>query len=429
MNTKTLLAASLLLIGPVLGQDSKPTTAPQKAGPAIVVKTADLMVGMGALANFDPMAELPDIEEGQHFVITVTTDGKATCTTAGGDVGFLAATVYPDALMQLFKAQIDANWEMIQDGAILGMTQVGLSAKDAAKVMKAVRAFPSQMATLRLNVKGDPRNGPKGVSFDLAADAAQGSFMERVVKAMRPHPQGAPALPFGADGMLKMSAAMDPAAVNELLKPLLELAAGIGAKNKKEREANLALYTKFLEHQDGAFSASGDPFGGGLLAISSVRDGKGCAALLGSPDYTRVMEGLSSMSPMVESEFKPKAGSHRDVNIAKTTITTDMDTPTMPDGEQITYFAVAADYMVQTQGTKIDETKKLIDAALDQKIKRAPMPAGKLFTMEIKFMDMMDKVSPIGNPFAGQEEIAPKLMKMDMSVSGSKTLGLSIRFD
>ena len=72
-------------------------------------------------------------------------------------------------------------------------------------------------------------------------------------------------------------------------------------------------------------------------------------------------------------------------------------------------------------------TKKLIDMALDQKIKRAPLAGGKLFTMDIQFMEMMDKVSPMGNPFAGQEDMAPKTMSMGMSTSG-QTLKFSISF-
>ena len=110
---------------------------------------------------------------------------------------------------------------------------------------------------------------------------------------------------------------------------------------------------------------------------------------------------------MVDTEFEAGVFKHREVSVSKTTVTSDVPNAAMPDGEQISFSAVANDFLVSTTGVTKDETNKLIDDALDQKIKRAPLAGSSLITAHIKLMALLDKLVPFGNPLATMGDEAP----------------------
>jgi hypothetical protein len=150
--------------------------------------------------------------------------------------------------------------------------------------------------------------------------------------------------------------------------------------------------------------------------------------MIASGDYARMSEGARKMSPMVEAEVEANAFTHRDVPVMKTTVTAEIDLPTMPSGEQISYSAVAGSYMVTVTAENPEVTKQLIDAALDQKLKRAPLPGGVLMVMEFKLMDLLDKLTPGGNPFAGREQQAPQLVRLTMDTKrGTLNFDVTLR--
>ena len=73
-----------------------------------------------------------------------------------------------------------------------------------------------------------------------------------------------------------------------------------------------------------------------------------------------------------------------------------------------------------------DGITKLIDAAQNQSIKRAPVPDGLLGFMEFRIMDLLDVMSPFGNPLEGDEN-APKTLRLEFDTKGS-TLNSAIKF-
>jgi hypothetical protein len=429
------LAAALALLAGATLQDvaaaqveevDKPTTTAAKAvATAMVLETTDLMVGSGFLGRFDPAAELPDISEKQHYVLTVTTDGKIRHATAEGDIGWMRSTIYPAALMQLYETPIEDNWEKISGGAIIGLTQIGMTTQDAARLMKAVKVFPRQIESLHLSLSTNPETQFKGLKITASIKPVKGTWLGNLARHLRPHAQGAPTLAT-KDPMMWIGVAIDPEGLNTFFAPAFELFANLGARNKKQREKNALLYTKVMNMQDGTFLSVGDPFGGGMRTVGGLRDGKSFRELLLSGEYERLMKVAEEISPNIETEFESVAFEHRDIKVAKTTVTTDMDTPLAPAGDQISYLAVAGDFLVSTSSLKPLETKKLIDMGLDQKIKRAPLPGNALMVMNIKLMELLDKIVPFGNPLEGKED-APKMLHLVLD-NKDGTLNASIHF-
>ena len=420
----TLTACAVVLSSPLrlAAQDETKTAKTEKtkaASPAIVLETSEMMIAMGLLDQFGSDDKLPDLGEKEHYVLTVMSDKTASVKKSDTKVGWVEVTLHPPALMELFKDEIDANWDMASGGAIMVMTQqMGLTTKNAAEVMKAVRGFPNQIKTITIGLSSNPQTEFKGMKAALSITPVADSWMGKLVRNLRPNSQGMPRLA-GKDALIRVGTAIEPEGLNTFAKPFLELIAGIGAKNKKERERNLILYTKLANAQDGSFYAVGNPFNGGLRTAGGVRDAKGLAEMVHSPDYGKLVETTGNLSPLVETEYQPVAFKHREVSVAKTTVTTDIDTPLQPAGDRITFTAVAGDFMISTIGLKQDETKKLIDSALDQKIKRSPLPGNSLFFMDIQLMDLLDMVVPFGNPLAGDENAPEKVHVSSSSKDGT----------
>jgi hypothetical protein len=284
---------------------------------------------------------------------------------------------------------------------------MSMTTQDAAKLMKAVKTFPNQIESFAMGISANPENQLKGLKLSFSLKPTKNTWLGNLAKHLRPHPQGAPKLT-AKNAMMRIGVAIDPEGLNTFLTPVVLTLAKFGAKNKKEREKNASLYLKVMNMQDGTYRSVGDPFGGGMRTIGGLRDTTGFAAILHSDQYQRLMKVAESISPNIETEFEAEAFTHRDIKVAKTIMTTDIDTPLAPAGDQINYSAVAGDYLVTTSALSIEDTKKLIDVAADQKIKRSPLAKNALMVMNIKLLDLLDKIVP-GNPLSTQEDPAENL--------------------
>ena len=403
----TTLALLAVTAAPRAQEETEKPKTTEAVATAMVLKTADVEIGTSFLEQFDSDSELPNTNEKQHYVLTVTTDGKIQHKLAEGDVGWMHATIYPVALMKLFETEIEDNWEDISGAAIIGLTQMSMTTQDAAKLMKAVKTFPNQIESFAMGISANPQNQLKGLKLSFSLEPTKNTWLGNLAKHLRPHPQGAPKLT-AKNAMMRIGVAIDPEGLNTFLTPVVLTLAKFGAKNKKEREKNASLYLKVMNMQDGTYRSVGDPFGGGMRTIGGLRDTTGFAAILHSDQYQRLMKVAESISPNIETEFEAEAFTHRDIKVAKTIMTTDIDTPLAPAGDQINYSAVAGDYLVTTSALSIEDTKKLIDVAADQKIKRSPLAKNALMVMNIKLLDLLDKIVP-GNPLSTQEDPAENL--------------------
>lgn len=432
MKKSSLILSLALSLSPICAQEKpatpKNTTTTSAVSPAIELSTSDPMIAASFHAGnaAEGAGELPELAADHHFAFVLNSDGKLSTETKPGDSGYLKMTLYPNAMVELYKEQIDESWEIIRDSAALGLTQMGMSAKQAAIMMRAVRVFPEQLQTVHIAVSQNPEFEISGMRVHVQVVPTKGMWLGKFVAKLRPSSQGAPVVP-SKGAMVAIAASVDTSEIGEFVAPLFEIISGLGARNKKERTANLGMINKLFEAFDGTFSSAGDPFGGVTRGVGGLRDPAAVTSVMASEEYAKYTEATSRLGAMVDAEVEQNAFKHRDIPVMKTIITSDTETPVMPTGEQTTYTAVAGSYLISATTVKIENVKSLMDQALDQKVKRKPLAGNALAIVNVQFMDLIDRISPIGNPFEGQEKL-PETLRISVDAKGG-SLNLRISID
>lgn len=406
-------------------QANSTTTA---VSPAIVLATTDPSIGIGFHTEYNGEGELPDLPLDHHFAFVLSSDGKLKSETRSGDIGYLKATLHPNALLKLYQEQIDESWETIRDSGALGLTQVGISAKQAAILMRGVRTFPEQIQAIDITVSQNPLTRVTGMRVGVQVRPTKGSWLSGFAARLRPHPQGA--LSFKKqNAMLAMSCAVETSGLQDLISPLTSVFAQVGARNKKQRTNNESILNKLFREFDGRFTSSGNPYGGGVYTIAGIRNPEVTADFLKGGDYAEYMTAVGRGSRLVtlDAEVERISFSHREVPVTKTTIISEHDiTPTLPSGDQVSFSAVAGRHLISTTNFKPAKIKSLIDASLDQKIQRKPVPDNALAIVDVRLMDLLDTIGPAGNPFDGLEDSPEKLRISLDSKGGSLNLRIII---
>lgn len=414
---RPILALALVIPAGLLVAQKQPPKGPTTASPAtkllhpLTLETADQVVAEGFKAMFGSQSPLPERPaETARYRLSVNDKQQVLQSISPPTKDWVTLKMAPGALAQIFKPQIDETWQMVSAGAIFGLTTTGMSAREAAKLMKRVRSFPEQLESVVVRLSTNPEEQLQGFSIHVSVRAVPGTWLAKVTKSLRPLAQGAPSLP-AADPLIFVASALDPAAYDLISEPMVYLLSSMGARNKKDREERMAFVRKLVACQDGSFAMVGDPFGGGLQTISGIRDPKTLRPMVASEQYQKFTEAFGAMSSNIDAEFEAEDFTHRGVPVSRTTMTIDLDTPLNPAGDQITFTAVAGQYLVSTTSLTKKDARSLIDRALDRKVARAPIPAGALGMIRFKLVDLMDKIVPFNNPLAGDEN-APQIVQM-----------------
>ena len=413
--------------GPLRAQDQAGSTDTAPSA-AIVLTTTDPRIGGAFYTEFDGDGELAELPLDHHFALAVHTDGTVKSETKPGDMGYLSVSLYPKAILELYRAEIDEQWETIRDSAALGLTQLGVGAKQAAIMMRDARTFPEQIQSVKLSVSQDPQTMLKGMRVHLKIEPTQGSWIGKLFAMMRPHAEGAPHLD-NQSGLVRISAAMDPNGIPEALSPFIEILANIGARNKAQRLSHASMFQKMLQSFDGGFSSAGDPFGGQATTIFSLRDPGLISSVLKSEAFARYSDISNRVGGgVIETEMEHDVIKHRDVSVMRTTVLLELvdSTASTNLGDQVTYSAVAGSHLLSTGNREADDIKRLIDGALDQKIGRKPLANNALVIVNVKLMEFLDKISPVGNPLEGTEDNPQSLRLSIDSTGGNLNLRIAL---
>lgn len=423
------LFATVLAL-PLVAQDEpqKPAKAPTVAaasGPMLVVKTTTEDVAMGASMMFaseegaGEMPQLPKLEAGQHWVISVGTDKKVAISTGKGDVGYLSATVKPGLMMSAFEEQIGETMQMMQGMATMGLQQAGIKAADAVKMIKAVLDFPKQVDSLDLKVVGDPEKASsEGMDIDLSLQPVKDTWFARFAAAMQPNQAGAPMVE--GDAPIRVAAALDTKGMSAFYDVYADFAAGIGAKKPEDKAKAAEMIRKSSQLMDGTFGMT-MTLGTGMRFLMGVSDGAAMAQLVASDDYMAFQKAATSANPMMEVEMTPKAMEHRGVAVTKVSTKfkdesmAAMGGPMAMTGDMFT--GVAGNYVFSIMGAEQD-AKGMIDSALDSKVKRAPLPGGALMTVKANLKEMAGAM--------GGDEDVPENLEISLTRKGDG-LNLKIR--
>jgi len=373
---RSILLTALAL--PLFAQDPPAVTAPPKAqGPVLVVKTARPEVADSMAMGFDHPDELPDLAADAHYVLSLGADQKLKVETGTGDVGLMEVTADPAALMEMFAEQVEGGKAMFRGTMTLALQPQGLTPKDVAAFVDGMFAFPKQIQQLSLKVVGDPEAVTEtGLDITLRMDPLAGSPFAATVEALQPCSQGAPTLPGDAAAMLHMQGSIAPASLPALFEPFLALTVRMTSQGDEQAQKTKALYEKFLKLYDGGFSASfGFPFNGYMLM--GMLDGEAAQKMFASEEYLAVMKAQQVANRDMKMELTPNAFEHRGAKVMKSVMTNDGEpNPVMPDGILESYFTQIGTWFGGTLGGKDSDAKTLIDAIVDQKVKRAPLADG-----------------------------------------------------
>ncbi|MEE9126024.1 MAG: hypothetical protein V3U11_02690, partial [Planctomycetota bacterium] len=143
-----------------------------------------------------------------------------------------------------------------------------------------------------------------------------------------------------------------------------------------------------------------------------------------SESFGKLTENQASIVPTVDAEFEQRAFTHRDVAVSR--LTMDMSASGL---NQVTtqYTAVAGSYLLTYSGENEDSAKAMIDAVLDQKVKRAPLAKSALLTLTLDLEKMFDRLAGLGIP-APMEEDGPKLAEIRL-FRGENSLQLKVSIE
>jgi hypothetical protein len=424
-----LLALALALPAPA--QDSQPTTTgsstaatPKKAvqltSPALVVKTANNEVALEMLTRFGSQGLLPELEKGKHYLLQVFGPEKVKISTGDGDVGFLEAMATPGPLARVFEEELAEELSAVEANVTFTFGQFGVPTKEITKMIKAVATFPEQIARVDLKVEGNPMKTAKGVKVDLRLTPAGNTWLGNVVAALEPNDQGAPVLDVKGAPM-RLNVAVKPRGLVALAEPMLGFMACFGTRNKDERQGNREMLIKILEGYDGSMAIAGDPFASSVRAISGLRNAAGVKEVMASEAFAKATENRASIVPSVDAEFEQKAFTHRDVIVSR--LTMDMSAGGL-NQVNTQYSAVAGSYLLAYSGEDKNLAKAMIDAVLDQKVKRAPLVKSALLTLTLDIEKMFDHLAGLGIP-APTEEGGPKLAEIRL-FRGENSLQLQV---
>ena len=392
--------------------------ARKSQGAALVVKTNDREVATNMAESFEVQGEVPEAKEGSHYVLSLDDGGKAKVTVADGKSGYMEMVAKPGVLMEIFADKIEQMRGMAQGMGTVALQQTGMKTKDAVKLIQAIFDFPKQIDSFELKLAANPEHAKQdGMDLDMHMSAVAGSGFAEFMTAMQPNGQGVPQLTSG--GMMNMALSLDGKGVAKAMMPLMGFLLPMLGKTEVDMKNAATIMEKSINLIDGAMAMefSDD----GMRMIASITDAKAYTDLMASPEY----KAFTTMSsPVGDTEVTEKAFEHRSVSVTKSVLKPKEGSelppnPLLGEGPVETYAAVAGNYMlVSMGGAKEGGIKGLIDQALDQKLKRAPLSNNALMTMDINMTKFAEKMG--GN--AGED--APDKLSM---VLGRTPTGLSIK--
>src|SRR5690606_33767139 len=186
-----------------------------------------------------------------------------------------------------------------------------------------------------------------------------------------------------------VAADLDAATVARTARPFLPFVVGAAAGGKEERRKYTALMADLAGCLDGTFAFALRGAGREHRYLAGLADPEKARELLAGKDFAAWRLANAEANPMVETEVTENALSHREVAATKT-----VHHAIGPTGEEVKteQFTGAAGAFLFGAGSEAD-AKGLIDAILDQKVTRKPLPGNALVTLSAKMAEIAGVMS------------------------------------
>lgn len=362
---------ALVLHPAIMAQDEAVAPAP-----ALVVRTGHprLAEGLSMAARQD----LPDLNAGEHYVVTMSAEGDLAVTTGNGAVPFVMVEARPRALMTIFADHVDEVRRLAKASASVGAAGSGMRPAQMAGLMDAIFDFPQQIDAVTVRVDGDEEKG-----WDAHAEVvplARGAF-ERGVTALRSSGKGAPRLD---DGAVSLACDLHPSVLQTVYGGMADLVAGM------VDEADRPAVRKLMEAQ----AAASDGTMAFAMAAGAIHMVLGCAdadamrKLLAGDEWVRMQRAFLANLPDAEVEITHEQVGDLDIVHTHGDLGTDTN-PFAKDGKIEGWATVAGDAMVSVVYGGRRTFDRLVRTAAAGELERAPLPAGSVMTMRVDMAGMM----------------------------------------
>lgn len=410
--TTVFLTAAVALSLPA--QDPAPQAPPPApttvaTGPILVLKTSEMDVADGIAMLLEHEDPLPDLPENGSYVLSLGADRKLQVTTAAGAVGMLELEADPGALMEVFAKDIEGGKAIVRGSLTLGLQQTGMSPKEVATIVNDVLDFPKQMRRISLRIEGDPNAMEDGLTVTIDVDGKAGSALATLIGKLQPCSQGAPVMP-ATGAATEMALSLSPESLAAVFEPFRQLGVRFISQDDAQQQRASAMWDKWMAAYDGGMSAV---LGEGLRvqALIGLLDGEQVRKMLASEEYVEMIKNQKMPMRDMEVEVTVDALEHRGVKMTKSRITGAPPSPIATDGTMETLVGVAGNHFVMAMGGDAG-AKALVDAVLDDKVKRAPLPDGALARIS------MDVAALFGAFVPGGQQLPPDAPeKVTMSVT------------
>lgn len=371
----------------------------------LVLKTADGRLVDRLLRSSG--AEAPELEQGEHYVVKLGTDGEWVATTGAGAVPFMVVEARPKLLMATFAEQIDQGRRMAKSAAAMGAAGSPIRPAQMASMMDTVFDFPQQIELLTVNIEGDADTG-----FNAHAELrpVAKSWLQTMTQTLRPTGKGAHDV---GSGMVEMALDLAPEALQATVDSMGDF---WGLMVPEEDRAGM---TKLLQIQFGASD--------GTMAFamqeSQIRTVLGCSdpaamlKIMASEDWTKFQRSFFASQPNAEIEMKREK--HGDLDVVRTLADMGQANPLMPDGKIDGYSAVVGNAVISV----VNGGRKAFDelvASATEGLKRVPLPEGSVLSLRVRMAEMMAMSGePVGS--------APDTVALRVGKKDKDTLVLDVR--
>ncbi len=385
----TMLLFSSVLAAPLAAQGGGTTAAPAATGPLLTLATDHLGIVRGLTRVFGPIDLPAELAAGSHYVVTLTGEAQPVGAVQSGSVGLLQIHANPAGLLRRFASDIDGMKTMFRGVASIGLTQQGMSAKDVARLVDDILAFPAQIEDVSLVATGDPDHLGDGVDVAQRATARADTSFAQFVQHLEPGSQGVPELPL-VPGMLAMRLSLEPTDLAALLAPLLDWTLALSFPAGDARVAAGKVIGQMTQLYDGGCSVSIGA-AGGMNMLVGLTDAAAAGALFTSDDYLAVLRSQRSPRRDLEIEVTPNALEYRGVHFVATHISSDgPPNPMLPNGESTAYSGSVGQFFI-LGGSEV-ATRQIADAAADRKIQRVPLADGAVMAIDVRIDAMLESM-------------------------------------
>ena len=337
-------------------------------------------------------SEIPEIDADEQLTVVLTADRALKMRAEKAGTLVLDLHLRPRPFKSVVKDKAGIVGGLIRGLAFtLLVKKLRGEPRYVARAMKGVTGFPEQLDVLDLKVRrrGPARKGGEkndGLQIDLELTPVQGSWLHRVVTGIRPNKRGAHLMrtPHAA---LSLAAAVEGAALGDMIAPFAENLASLRGRSKKERAEFRSLVVERTKQFDGSFSLLIDG-PGRYVRLVGLSEPRGFVKLAAQDAGVRFdTRRLGRLGIQIDDKMPTPLEKSSMKILRKESDFLEVVTDEADDPEKLlTFSGVARDFSIKVRWPKDGtEVARLLDRIEKRRLRRLPLIGGALLVAELNF--------------------------------------------